>query len=195
MIGSPLVTLVWWKAALIRALRTALVVAVPYVPVSYNNHVPYITVAAAAAFGFVASLITSLVQLPEASGRAVPWWLAVLTRVVKTTAQAAIASFGTSVLITQIHWVTTLQVVGTAAFGSLLLALISNLPETTPPTIQGGALVRTLGPADTAAVVADIPFPTPAISGSSATATALIQDIPTTRIADLPSRDSMAGGV
>lgn len=123
----------WWRAASIRALRTALLVAIPYVPASYLGGVPYVAMASTAALGFILSLLTSLAGLAETTGTLLPWWYAILGRVVKTVAQALVAGIGTAVLIQDVDWTLLLQTSLTAGFGSLLLAFLVQLPEADLP--------------------------------------------------------------
>lgn len=125
----------WWKAAFIRAVRTALVVAVPYVPASYVGAVPYLAIASAAGLGFILSILTSLTGLSEADGAKQAYWVAILERVVKTVAQALIAGIGTAVFITDVNWDNLLQMALTAGFGSLLLAVLNQLPEADAPAV------------------------------------------------------------
>jgi hypothetical protein len=119
----------WWKAAAIRALRTALVVAVPYVPISFLGDVSYITLASAAALAGILSLFTSFAGIAEVEGEVQPWYFAILSRVVKTVAQAAVAGVGTAVLFSGVDWASIGSMALTAGFGSLLLAVIGQLPE------------------------------------------------------------------
>jgi len=133
-----LFTASWWKASLIRAGRTALVVAVPYVTASVAGAIPYLTILSAAAIAAFLSLVTSLFGISEVSGTERPWWFAVLARVVKTTAQAAIAGVGTAVLVTDVNWTLLGQNVLVAAFGSLLLGIITVLPEAPKPVLDNG---------------------------------------------------------
>lgn len=129
---SILTSLAWWKAAGIRALRTALVVLVPYVPVIFVSG-DYLIALSAAGFAAVASLLTSLFGIAEVEGQTVPWYWAILERVVKTTAQALLTAFGTATLFEQVDWSTVPALVGTAVLGSLLLGVLKTLPETTQP--------------------------------------------------------------
>lgn len=129
MFGHVLFTGEWWKNSLIRAVRTALVIAATYVPGSLSESIPYITIALAAALGFVISFLTSLSGIPEADGKSEPEWLAILSRVAKSIAQAAIVACGTATLITEVNWATVGTYAISAGFGTLLLAVISSLPE------------------------------------------------------------------
>ena len=123
----------WWKAALIRAVRTAIVIAIPYVPASYSGATPYVTIASAAGLGFVLSILTSLAGIAEAQGVQVAWYFAIVERVVKTVAQALIAAIGNAVLFQDVAWNAVLPVIAAAAFGSLLLGVLKDLPEAPTP--------------------------------------------------------------
>lgn len=153
-----LFTEAWWKAAVIRALRTALVAAVPYIPVSYTGGAPLLSVASVAGLAFVLSLVTSLTGLSEADGKSQAYWVAIVERVVKTFAQALVAGIGTAVFLTDVDWGTILQAASFAAFGSLVLAVIAQLPEAgTPPTFPVTGTTST-GVADTRAAVTAAPY-------------------------------------
>ncbi len=122
----------WWKAAAVRAFRTAAVVAVPYVPVTLAV-ADYLILASAFGMGFVLSVLTSLAGIAEVDGVEQPWWYATLSRVVKTVAQALIAAVGSATLFTDVDWSTIPALVVTSAVGSLLLAVIQQLPEAPTP--------------------------------------------------------------
>lgn len=128
-----LLTPTWWKAAGVRAFRTALLVAIPYIPASLTDTVPYLTIVSAAVMGGILSLLTSLTGLSEADGRVMPWYWAILERVVKTTAQALVTALATTVFITDVNWANVLAITTASAFGSLLLAVLKILPESEDP--------------------------------------------------------------
>lgn len=129
MLGHVLFTGDWWKNSLYRALRTAIAVSVVYIPSTLGDDIPYVTIGLAAAFGFLISFLTSLAGIPEADGTKRSEWLALLDRVVRTVAQAAIVACGTASLISEVDW----GMVGTyaisAGVASLLLGLLTVLPE------------------------------------------------------------------
>lgn len=139
--NNTITSTVWWKAAVIRGLRTALVIAAPYVGGASLTGIPWAAAASAAGLGFILSLATSLLGLPETTGTAVPIWLAWTTRVVKTIAQSLVAGIGQNLLFQEVHWVTILQASLIAGFGSLVLAVITKLPETTTPASPAPATV------------------------------------------------------
>jgi len=118
----------WWKDAALRATYTALAIALPYLGAATLNAVPWLTVALAAALGFVTSLLTSLAGLPEVEGVHLPWWLAAVERVVKTFAQSLVAGFVGATLITDVDWAFVLQAAALAALTSLVRLILATLP-------------------------------------------------------------------
>lgn len=57
------------------------------------------------------------------------WWIAAGIRALKTAAQTAIASLGTTALLTEVNWAVVGSTVGMAAVLSILTS-IAGLPET-----------------------------------------------------------------
>lgn len=129
---SPLMSGEWWKAAGIRALRTALVVAVPYAPtVLYTGD--WLILLSSVVFAGLASILTSLFGIAETTGKNVTWAWAVFERVVKTAAQALLTAFGTATMFSQVDWTSVPAFVGSAVLGTLLLAVLKQLPEASVP--------------------------------------------------------------
>lgn len=126
---AQLLTWLFWKNALVRATRTALVIAIPYFGGVLIIQIPWLVVLSAAGFGFVLSIITSLAGLVEAGGGQVSWWYAILERITKTAAQALVTAVGTATLFEQVDWSLAFQAAGVAAIGSLLLGFLTKLPE------------------------------------------------------------------
>lgn len=56
------------------------------------------------------------------------WWYAALIRAARTLAQVAVATIGTSALISEINWIVVGSAAGVAAILSLLTSL-AGLPE------------------------------------------------------------------
>lgn len=125
---SKLASSAWWKAAVLRALYTAIAIVLPYLGGALLADVPWVTAASAAALGFVASLATSLAGLPEAEGTNLPWWLAAVERVAKTFAQALAAGFLGATLLSDVPWSTVVQAALIAALTSLLRLVLATLP-------------------------------------------------------------------
>lgn len=129
---SSLTSPVWWKAAAFRALRTALVIAVPYAPtVLYDGD--WLLLLSSASFGALTSFVTSLFGIAESEGTSVSWYWAVFERVVKTAAQSLLTAFGTATLFSEVDWSAVPALVGSAVLGSLLLAVLKQLPEAEQP--------------------------------------------------------------
>ena len=57
------------------------------------------------------------------------WWKATAIRVVRTMAQAAVASLGTTAMITEIDWRVILSTTAMAGLLSFLNSAITGLPE------------------------------------------------------------------
>lgn len=163
----PLFTLLWWKAALVRAVRTALVIAVPYVAGATAGPLPYYTIASAAGFGFVLSLITSLAGLSELQDVKQNYYVAILTRVVKTVAQALVTAVATDVFFTDVNWSAIASLAVTSGVGSLLLALLSVLPEADQPAV---ATITTGGTTNVTVTSAPLVASTP-LADNAASAT------------------------
>lgn len=132
---STITSVSWWKAAAARAFRTAAVVAIPYMPVALSG-ADYIILASAFGMGFVLSILTSLAGIAEVEGAEVPWWYATLSRVVKTVAQSLVTAVGSAALFTDIDWSIIPALVVSSAVGSLLLAVVHQLPEAPTPTVS-----------------------------------------------------------
>jgi hypothetical protein len=136
---SNLKSVLWWKAAVNRALRTALVILIPYAPtVLYDGN--YLIVLSAAGFGAVTSLLTSLLGIAEASGKSVSWYWAVFERAVKTAGQSLLTAFGTATMFAEVDWSAAPALVGSAVLGSVLLAVLKSLPEADIPTAPAPAV-------------------------------------------------------
>lgn len=128
MLLTNLTNRLWWKDAGIRALYTAVAIALPYIGGSLLTAVPWIAALSAATVGAIASLATSLAGLPEVQGVNLPWWLAAVERVVKTFGQALAAGLVGAILLNDIDWAFILQASALAAFVSLLRLVLATLP-------------------------------------------------------------------
>lgn len=130
----PVLSLPWWRAAGIRALRTALIVATTYTPAVYTEAVPWLMLLSAAAMAGILSLLTSLAGLAEVNHVSVPWPIAIAIRVIKTVAQALTSGVLANVIFIQdIQWDLVLATTIASGFGSLLLGAMKTLPETEDP--------------------------------------------------------------
>ncbi|MEV8269162.1 holin [Microbacterium oleivorans] len=138
---SNLTSSAWWKNAALRALYTAVAIAIPYVGGSLIADIPWLTILSAAAVGFLASLATSLAGLPETAGVNLPWWLAALERTVKTFFQALAAGIAPAVLFTDVDWSTVVQASAIAAGLSLLRLILATLPADPTPQLAVSTIV------------------------------------------------------
>ena len=137
-----LTSAVWWKAVLFRMLRTAGVIAAPYVPTILYT-ADWAILASVVGFGALGSFLTSLAGLAESEGKTVVWYYALLERSVKTAAQALLTFAGTATMFSQVDWPQALPFVGTAVLGSLLIAVMGFLPETDEKRPLAQATVNT----------------------------------------------------
>lgn len=151
---SNLTNGLWWRDAALRAVYTALAVALPYLGASLIADIQWVVVGSVAGLGFLASLATSLAGLPEVDGVDLPWWLAAVERVVKTFAQSLAAGFLGAALLTDVDWSTVLQAAALSALVSLVRLILATLPaDPTAPPIDAGTAV------DTPVVVTTLPDP------------------------------------
>lgn len=129
----------WWKDASLRAIYSAVAIALPYIAAAQLvAEVSWLTVASAGTLGAIASLLTSLAGLPEVEGVDLPWWLAAIERVVKTFAQALAAGLLGAVVLTDVAWGVVLQAAAFAALTSLLRLILATLPADPTRRIDGG---------------------------------------------------------
>lgn len=181
----------WWRAAFFRALRTALVIAVPYAPtVIYDG--AWGILLSTAGFGALTSLVTSLWGIAETEGVKVhPFW-AIFERVVKTAAQSLLTAFGTATMFSEVTWAEVPALVGSAVLGSLLLAVLKQLPESDIPLAQATVAQTTVnvqtGQTETTAVpvIAVAPAPQETVDTITAEAPEFVPE----DVMDAPPRHS-----
>lgn len=150
-----LFSLQWWKDAATRAARTALLLIIPFFPAAAQvGGTEWQPLVLTAAFGFIASMVTSVALLPdETTGVNLSKGKAILYRVIKSFFQGLASGFGTAALLTDVDWNVAIQVAIAGAIGSLVLGVVAALPET--------AEVVTQAPADGEAVA--VPEGTPEV--------------------------------
>jgi hypothetical protein len=119
----------WWKAAGIRAARTALAVLIPFVLASNLLDLDWILIGSTTGFAIIASFVTSLAGLKEVTGDVVPKYWAILVRTVKTFAQTLLGYLGAATILQEVEWKSALLLSAAAAITSLLQGLLSELPE------------------------------------------------------------------
>ena len=150
-----LFSLQWWKDSAVRAARTALLLVIPFFPAAAQvGGTEWQPLVLTAAFGFIASMVTSVALLPdETTGVNLSKGKAILYRVIKSFFQGLASGFGTAALLTDVDWNAAIQVAIAGAIGSFILGMVAALPET--------AEVVTQAPAD--GEVTDVPEGTPAV--------------------------------
>lgn len=124
-----LFTPVWWHAAGRRAAYTALAALLPLAALLFTGDVSPLYAISVVALAALASLVTSLAGLPEVADKVVPWWQAVVIRVLKTAGQVAAPVLGSVLLFEDVGWYELGVTVAGAALTTLLRALMSYLPE------------------------------------------------------------------
>lgn len=127
-------SLAWWKAAGLRVARSVLVVLTTFLAAFGDGA----TVAELQLFALTAGLVavlslaTSWASLPELTDKVRPWWHAVLDRFVRTVGQVLVASLGAAALLTDVDWLVVLQQALWAGLGTVVLGIVSKLPESEP---------------------------------------------------------------
>lgn len=127
---------VWLLDAGKRAAWTALAALLPMVAVGTVPVNSWAWVAGVVGGAALASLLTSLVSLPEAIGERVPVWAAIGARVLRTAAQVALPAVVTAVALQDVPWADVGRLVAQAAAVTLIRAVLvllipgAALPET-----------------------------------------------------------------
>ena len=120
----------WAQAALCRAGRTMAQVALAMLPTAAMvTEIDWIVVAYTALCAGVASILMSVVRLPEAVGESSSFAGAVFWRTVRTMAQAAVGMIPAGVMITQIDWGQIILTVALSGIICVLTAIATDLPE------------------------------------------------------------------
>jgi hypothetical protein len=127
----------WLLSALDRAVRTAIQVVAGYlVAAQAGGALNWGVVGLAAGLAVLVSLLQSAVDFPVSSGN---WWMDVAGRALRTYAQAALASVGAAVLLTDVNWATVL----TASAAAALASVVTSVFATPLGSVSGSpALVR-----------------------------------------------------
>lgn len=124
-----LFTVSWWEKAGARALYTAIALLIPVAGQIGAGGIDWAYAGGAVALGVIASLVTSLANLPELSGKTVVWWKAVVSRMARTAGQSLVASIGSTILFQDVDWGAVLLTAVGATVVTALRAALSRLPE------------------------------------------------------------------
>jgi len=141
----------WWRAAGIRAAhqgwQTALALILPVLAALAGAD--WVVIVSTTAGSVVASFVISLVSLPEAAD-GLPWWKALLLRVVRTAANVIAAALPVGLfMVHTLNWAGIGRTAGIACVLAVLKAYGIGLPETTagPAVIEDPAVANS-GPVD-----------------------------------------------
>lgn len=130
----------WCRAAGIRALKTILCAAIGLIPAGATiSEVDFRLIIGMALCAGVASIVTSLAGLPEINDKSMPLWKAALIRCAKTFGQVAAPLIPASVVISAVDWKTILSTAALACLSSILLSMVTGLPEVDVKTTEDGA--------------------------------------------------------
>lgn len=120
----------WAQAALTRAARQMAQVAIAMLPAAAMvTEVDWIAVAYTALCAGIASILMSVVHLPEAVGQSNNFASATFWRAVRTMAATAAGLIPAGVMITDIDWRHLAGVVAFAGILCVLTAIMTDLPE------------------------------------------------------------------
>jgi hypothetical protein len=139
-----ILTAAFWRAAGLRALYTVLAAALPLIAplVGVSDLRTVLEAVVGLAFAALASLVTSLLNLPEAGGGR-SRWAAILDRVVRSFAQVLAAVLAAAATFGDVDWAAVLVQAGAAALVTLIRVIIAALPEDITATPAVGDRVVT----------------------------------------------------
>lgn len=130
----------WCKAAGIRAIKTVLCAAIGLIPAGATiSGVDFRLIIGISLCAGVASIVTSLAGLPEINDKSMPWWKAALIRCGKTFGQVVAPLIPASVVISAVDWKTILSTAALACLSSIMLSMVTGLPEVDRETTEDGA--------------------------------------------------------
>lgn len=119
----------WWKAASMRALRTAVAVFVPFIVATTLVELDWLVIGSTVGLAVIASYLTSLAGIREVTHHTVPAGIAIAIRGIKTFAQTALSYIGTSVLFHEVNWSNILLLSASATIVSILQGTAFGAPE------------------------------------------------------------------
>lgn len=119
----------WWRAASVRALRTAVAVLIPLVASTTLLGVDWALAGSAFALAIIGSYVTSLAGLKELTTEGVSKLYALIIRIVKQFAQTLVGFIGASALLQEVDWGSALLISATSAVVTFLQGVLTSLPE------------------------------------------------------------------
>lgn len=119
----------WWRAASVRALRTAVAVLIPLVASTTLLGVDWALAGSAFALAIIGSYVTSLAGLKELTTEGVSKLYALIIRIVKQFAQTLVGFIGASALLQEVDWGSALLISATSAVVTFLQGVLTTLPE------------------------------------------------------------------
>lgn len=128
MSQHPIQTRAWWQATGLRAIKTfaQTVVAMIGTGLVAWGEVPWVLVLSTATVAALASVLMSIADLPDGTGR---WWKIALVRALRTFAQVLVAAIGTGLAAWgDVQWTLALSTAAVATVLSLATT-IAGLPE------------------------------------------------------------------
>lgn len=126
-------TAFWWKSVAFRVGRSVLVVLVGFLATGGGlSGINWTVALSTSAMVAVLAFVSALASLPEDGFKQYGKPVAILLRTLRTLGQTLAATLGTATLITDVNWTETLDAAFAAALGTLLLGMVSVLPETEP---------------------------------------------------------------
>lgn len=119
----------WFKAAAVRAVKTIAQSAGAIIGTStVVSTVDWRVVASASVLAGVVSLLTSVKGIPETKNKKYPWITAAGFRAIKTVAQTAVSTIGTSAILSEVDWKVVISASLLAGLLSVLTS-VAGLPE------------------------------------------------------------------
>lgn len=126
---SSITTAAFWRATGARVLHTFLAALLPYVALVQVGDVTLAAAFSISGMAALASLVTSLANLPEIDTATMPLWKAIGHRVLRTAGQNVAAGIAGIALLQDVPWqAVAIGVVG-ATVATLLRTFLDVLPE------------------------------------------------------------------
>lgn len=119
----------WVHSMAARAAYTGLAAAIPLAALLVAGEVSLDYTLSVVAVATLASIVTSLVSLPEVKGKELPFWKSVLYRSLRTAGQVAAPMLAGVTLLSEVDWGDFGLTVAGAVLVTLLRTMQAYLPE------------------------------------------------------------------